>query len=135
VPVSSPGPSLVAAGRGAKNTHIRESVSIAEPRMMKSGALQRHIISPREVENSSGSTVKMAKEQVPLGSPPAMAVASAAVLIALIDELINQQSISREGAERLLGVARQAIGMHSTQPPFAEARNFVGSMQQNISSA
>jgi hypothetical protein len=76
----------------------------------------------------------MAREEVKLGEPPAMGVASAAILMALIDELINQGIVSREAMERVLSITSSDIGHQGTRGAFAEARTFVNSLRDNLPS-
>ena len=65
-------------------------------------------------------------------SPSGMAVASTMLIAALFDELINNQTIARADAERVIGVARAKLNRWSTQGAFAEARAFLNTMQDNL---
>jgi len=65
-------------------------------------------------------------------SPSGMAVASAALVAALFEELINNQTIPRADAERIIATARGDLSRWSTQGAFAEARAFLNILQDNL---
>lgn len=74
----------------------------------------------------------MADDNFAVASPQAMAVASAAILQALLRELINAQHMKRADVERVLGEARKEISRHSTHGVFGEARTVIGAIQDRL---
>jgi hypothetical protein len=61
-----------------------------------------------------------------------MAVASAAIIAALFDELVNSGIIPRNNIERIISAARADIGRWSTHGPFGEARAYLNIIQDRL---
>jgi len=71
-------------------------------------------------------------DKMPIVSPTGMAIAGAAILAELLNELVHSQVLPRAEIERILGNARREVGRHSTHGPYAEARAFIASVQDNL---